>query len=401
MVKQMPPNATKAVKPLFSVKTQFQVREDREARGTRADQDAARAVVEDAEAGGGAAGKPGRRGATYPGHAPAFVLQPRTSQADDVGQELMTPEVKKMTDRALAYLANKQEANGGWSEVKFPGNTGVTALCCMAFMADGSRPRIGRYGKEIHRGLTCILGNVNRSGVIKGGNPPGPIYEHLYGLHALLLAYGSMPRENKRINDVIARGIHLILKAQRLDGGWRYQFSREGQSDLSVTANVLWLLRTARKSGFTVNRKAIGKGVAFIEKCGNPDGTFRYKVSDQQAAPNLGGIGIIALCQNGRINHRLIPNARARIINDYRRHTTGELAKRSYSVYGTFYASLAMYMCGGESWPPWYRKCLKVYAATQRKDGEFRDEHGCTIYPTAMAAIVLQSPMGYLPIYER
>jgi hypothetical protein len=37
----------------------------------------------------------------------------------------------------------------------------------------------------------------------------------------------------------------------------------------------------------------------------------------------------------------------------------------------------------------------------QREDGEFADQHGNVIYPTAMAAIIMQAPMGYLPIYER
>ena len=37
----------------------------------------------------------------------------------------------------------------------------------------------------------------------------------------------------------------------------------------------------------------------------------------------------------------------------------------------------------------------------QRKDGEFPDGHGNTVYTTAMAAAVLQAPLGYLPLYER
>jgi hypothetical protein len=44
---------------------------------------------------------------------------------------------------------------------------------------------------------------------------------------------------------------------------------------------------------------------------------------------------------------------------------------------------------------------VDVLATIQRKDGEFWDEFDNTVYPTAMAAIILQAPMGYLPIYER
>jgi hypothetical protein len=37
----------------------------------------------------------------------------------------------------------------------------------------------------------------------------------------------------------------------------------------------------------------------------------------------------------------------------------------------------------------------------QRKDGELPDQLDNIIYTTAMAAITLQAPRGYLPIYER
>lgn len=341
------------------------------------------------------------RGPTFPGKDPAFLLLPRSSERNDMPERLLTEDVVKMTDRALQYLARTQDANGGWSDVKFPANVGVTALCCLAFMGEGSRPKVGRYGKNIYRGMEFVLNNVQSSGIIKGGNPYGPMYEHVFGLLALLFSYGDMPKESKTINDIIAKGIQEILKAQRLDGGWRYQFSREGHSDMSLTANVLWVLRTAKKSGFTVSKEAIKKGVKFVEECSNPDGTFRYRVFGLHAAPSLGGTGIIALCNDGKINHRLIPNARYRIDYDYKRYTVRDLKERRYTIYGTFYASLAMYMCGDKYWIPWYKKCQKVYTTMQRKDGEFWDEHDCTIYPTAMAAIVLQAPRGYLPIYER
>jgi len=62
---------------------------------------------------------------------------------------------------------------------------------------------------------------------------------------------------------------------------------------------------------------------------------------------------------------------------------------------------MAMYMCGDELWEPWYRKAVMVLAHLQNKDGEFEDRYGNSVYPTALAAIVLLSPRSYLPIYER
>ncbi|MCK6475126.1 MAG: hypothetical protein L6R28_25670, partial [Planctomycetes bacterium] len=135
--------------------------------------------------------------------------------------------------------------------------------------------------------------------------------------------------------------------------------------------------------------------------CAQPDGSFRYRFWGLEASPSLGGTGIIALCNDGRNDHRLIRVALQKITYDYRRYTINDLKARRYFVYGSFYASLATYMMGDDYFKPWYQKVAQVYASMQRKDGELYDEHGNTVYPTAMAAIVLLSPKGYLPIYER
>ena len=346
--------------------------------------------------------KESKRGPTFPGDDPAFLVLPRPAERSRQALELLTPEVRQMNERALAFLARAQDADGSWSDNQFPSNTGVTALACLAFMAEGSRPRIGIYGKPIDLGLEFILKNVQTSGVIagKGSNKYGPMYEHAYSMLVLLYSFGDLPWR-PQTRDVISRGIQAMLKSQRLDGGWRYQFSREGHSDMSVTANVLWVLRTAKKSGFTVPREAIDRGIKFVEQCANPDGTFRYRYFGIHASPSLGGTGIIALCNHGRIDHELIPAARDRIEYDYRRYTVNDLKERRYFVFGAFYASLATYMSGDAYWMPWFKKAVEVLASMQGKDGEIGDQHDNTIYSTAMASIILQAPKGYLPIYER
>ncbi|HET6429141.1 MAG TPA: hypothetical protein VFJ30_12065, partial [Phycisphaerae bacterium] len=175
-----------------------------------------------------------RRGPTFPGKDPAFLVLPRPAERTDM-RELLTDEVRAMTDKALACLARSQNADGSFSDKDFPANTGVTALACLAFMAEGSRPRMGRYGKQIDRGLEFLLKNVEDSGIIagKGSNPYGPMYEHVFSMLALLQACGDMPWR-PQTREVLGKGIQAILRSQKLDGGWRYLASSEGRSDLSV-----------------------------------------------------------------------------------------------------------------------------------------------------------------------
>jgi hypothetical protein len=342
------------------------------------------------------------RGPSFLGKDPAFLVLPRPAERGNTANELMTPEVREMIEKGLAYLAERKEAEGSWSDLQFQQNTGVTALACLAFMAEGSRPRVGKYGRQIDDGMEFLLKSVQTNGVIavKGSNPLGPGYENAFSTLALLYASGDLPR-HPEVRDVISKSIQAIGRSQKLDGGWRYDFGREGASDMSVTANVLWVLRTAKKAGFTVSADSISKAVGYVERCAMPDGTFRYRAWGLHASPSLGGTGIIALCHNGSMKHPLIPRARDRIAYDYQRYTVADLKDREYCVFGSFYASLAMYMSGDEYFAPWYRKAVKVLAARQGKDGQFADEFGNTVYTTAMALMVLQSPLGYLPIYER
>lgn len=343
-----------------------------------------------------------RQGPTFPGEDPAFLVLPRAMQRGNMARELLTPDVREMTDNGLEFLARTQDPDGGWSDTQFPSNTGVTALCCMAFMAEGSRPRAGKYGRQLDRGLEFLLENVQSSGVIagKGSNPHGPGYEHAYATLALMMAYGDMPWR-PQTRDTISKSLQLLARSQKLDGGWRYQMSREGLSDMSVTANVLWVLRTAKKSGFTVPPESIAGGVKFIEGCALPDGHFRYRTFGIHASPSMGGTAIVALANDGQLNHRLIVPARDKIAYEYRRYTVEDLAARRYFAFGMLYASLATYSCGDEYWMPWFRKATRVLNQTQRKDGEWADQNENIVYPTAMAVMILQAPKGYLPIYER
>ena len=342
------------------------------------------------------------QGPQFPGRSPAFLVLPRPAERGNMANTLLTPGVNEMIEKGLAYLASKQDADGGWSDTHFQANTGITGLSCLAFMAEGSRPRIGKYGRKIDNGIEFLLKNVQPSGIIagKGSNPYGPAYENVFSTLALLFAYGESPR-HPELRDVISRSLQAIARGQKLDGGWRYDFGREGLSDMSVTANVLWVLRTARKSGFTVSSNAIDRAVTFIVTCAMPDGNFRYRRDGLISEAGPGGAGIIVLCSNGRIDHPLIPTARNKIAYDYRRYTIQDLAERNYYEFGSFYAGLAMYTCGDEYWIPWYQKAIQVLATMQRKDGEFFDKTDNTVYTTAMALMTLQAPRGYLSIYER
>src|SRR6476646_11488751 len=61
----------------------------------------------------------------------------------------MDEETKKAVARGLEWLASKQNADGSWSEGRYPHNTAITAFALLAFLSQGHLPNQGLYGPEV------------------------------------------------------------------------------------------------------------------------------------------------------------------------------------------------------------------------------------------------------------
>jgi len=59
-----------------------------------------------------------------------------------------------------------------------------------------------------------------------------------------------------------------------------------------------------------------------------------------------------------------------------------------------------MWLRGGADWNQWYPAVRDELIAKQNGQG-FWSDHVCNEYGTAMAAIVLQVPNNFLPIFQR
>ena len=98
--------------------------------------------------------------------APADVrADPTTEPAED--KVKMDEETKKAVDKALKFLAKKQDADGSW------GNTAITGFTLLAFMANGHVPNQGDYGKVVAKGVRHLLAAAREDGYLvgpRGGN---------------------------------------------------------------------------------------------------------------------------------------------------------------------------------------------------------------------------------------
>lgn len=329
--------------------------------------------------------------------------------------EKTTTSAQEMSAKALDYIRKSQQADGSWGDKEWPQNVGVTALCCLAFLAEGSLPRQGPSGIQLARGLEFLLDSCKDDGQIVARDTyiHGPAGDHSWATLCLLQSYGNMPWR-RDMRDKLSRAIQVLVKYQRVDGGWRYKMTRDGQGDTLVTANVLITLRLATRAGFSVPADVIDRGAAFlkaraIQKDGRFTGEWEFIPNGLPSSLSIAGCGALGLYAAAKEPSDLKDPRIAATLHlldySYKRYSVADLLESSYSYHGEFYCSFfcsqVLYNAGNVYWHPYFRKMLEVFAAAQKADGQFEDQAGNSVYPTATAAIVLQAPRGYLPLYLR
>ena len=239
----------------------------------------------------------------------AFSLPAGADVASKVLAKYEQP-VDKAIDRALVYLAGKQLKDGSFYSPKMVGNSAVSSLSVMAFLAKGHTPGVGPYGQVINRGIDFVLSIQRPNGLLyKRGGSHGPMYSH--GTATLMLSEISgmvdLSRQ-KRVDTALGKALKLILDAQNVPkqgynrGGWRYKpTSRD--SDLSCSAWSLMALRSARNNGAPVPAEAIDRGVKYVLALHCKGGGFGYNQPKAPALPRTGA-GLLCLELCGKHGHK-------------------------------------------------------------------------------------------------
>jgi hypothetical protein len=324
--------------------------------------------------------------------------------------KIVSPEALSVVTNAMQYIRGAQQADGSWGDRQFPKSSGVTALACMALFAEGSLPRVGYSGHALDRGIGFLLSCAKEDGLIVAQDTYsyGPLYDHIWSTYVLLLAHGNAPWYPD-LQPKLSRALQALLRSQKPDGGWRYTVSPLGSSDISVTASALLTLRVGRLSGFGIAEENITRAEDFIIRLGKPmknddAGTFAYREGGERGSASVTAAGLLGLFSRGLYTHEYVKPCTEYIAYTYRRAHLQDLRdspRFRYFHFGCYYASQAMYMAGDEYWIPWYRKIATVLKETQAANGSFRDLHDNLVYPTAISALVLQAPFGYMPQYLR
>ena len=360
------------------------------------------------------------------------VRDPRPSRED--------MEVQKVVDKGLEHLASIQNNDGSWSNdvgnklgngyqrnidgIGKP-HLGVTAICCMAFMAAGHTPDRGEFRRNVAGGLAFVLSNIDRdTGWISHFGTR--MYSHAFCSMFLAEVYGQT--RDPVVLSNLRNAIRFIVESQNRQGSWRY-VPNQADSDMSICVCQLQALRAASNVGVQVPKKAIEDAKDYVRKSYNTyqnAGSFKYQIDwDDRSTFALTAAGIVALQSLGEYDTHtyLGPNGQTLKL-DLNKSVSYLVAARPDRVsnwmvpgtrvcdygfwYGHYYAAQAMYQyqfVSKRTWDEWNKKNRDHFMRLQHSNGAWTDEIGGfdpekNAFATAMACLILSIPRGYLPIFQ-
>ena len=290
----------------------------------------------------------------------------------------------------------------------------MTALCGMAFLAGGHLPDRGRYRSVVERAEDFVIRRSQQSGLLSAAGTR--MYSHAFGTLFLAEVYGMVERDD--VKRVLQRSVDLIVDSQNAEGGWRYRpFARE--SDMSITVCQVLALRSARNVGIHVPLSTIRNAQSYVYRSavrsndrsyrfrghggyGDQGGSFRYQNREHTRATfPLTAAGVTTLYAAGEYDTPVIRDAldyMDRQVDSFSRQWRGHY----FFFYGHYYAVQAYYITGDPKWQRYFRSIKRKLLDSQQGNGRWRCDVGPgDAFGTAVATLILQIPLQYLPIFQR
>jgi hypothetical protein len=333
------------------------------------------------------------------GAAQAQENQPVSATTTAPLTELKIVErVTAATDKAMDFLRSKQRPDGGWNN-----NHAVNALALLAFMGRGHVPGRGPYKDVLEKGKHYLLATQNPT---TGFTSFGTMYEHGLATLALVEMYGMDP--DPELEEKTRQAVDLILKCQAPQGGWNYGPSPQN-GDLSVSVMQIVAMRAADNAGIPVPVGNIERAIKYLHDHANPGGGgFGY--GGPGAGPQTSAAGTLSMQLLGKYDDPSVAKT-LDYLATFRPGNKWEAYGVQYFYYFHYYAIQAHYQAGGKHWNEWHPAIRELLLANQKPDGSWDVPPGTAetpnvvgdnkVYWTAIASLVLDIYMHFLPAYQR
>jgi len=319
------------------------------------------------------------------------------------------PEVSRVVERGLEWLARQQSGAGGagglghWTanDGRYP--TAMTAMAGVALLCEGSTSTQGKYSANIRRAVDYLLSKSQPNGLIGDpGQDDRYTYGHGFSMLFLSEVLGEEEDNDRReeLIDVLSRAVVFTGRAQTEAGGWGYVSAKDGQGfdEGSTTITQVQGLRGCRNAGIPVPKEIIDKAIEYIRKCTMPDGGVQYNSRGGGGRPAITAAAIACLFNAGQYDSEYVPKLQA-----YCRNNLSNISNRGFGHwhYAHYYYSQVRYREGGKSWEEYRDQIYARLVHEANPDGSWSQGYIGPVYTTAINLTILQLGEGALPIYQR
>ena len=321
--------------------------------------------------------------------------------------ELITPKTVTAIKQGLEYLKRKQVREGrfagAFGAAGYSRGVAVASLAGLAFMCSGSTPFDGKYASCVRRCAEYVLRNCRDTGYIAAQNETqaSNMYGHGYAMLFLSQVYGM--GLNNKVKERLAKAIKLTCKVQNHEGGWRYQ-PVKSDADLSITICQIMALRAAHSAGFEVPNEVRERTLKYVEACQNKDGSFNYTKRGGRQTVALAAAGVVSYYSAGIYEGERIDSALKWIFDRRPGHVDAKVVSPMNYYYAHYYAVQAMWHAQIQAphyWNEWYPAIRdELIDDRMTGPGTWQDPRIGGEFATAMACIILQMPMNYVPVFS-
>jgi len=365
------------------------------------------------------------RGAAAPGQPVSEATNALRTSLPDALTPAQWRRMGDSVDRALAWLAAQQAADGSFPT--YPsGQPAMTSLCVLAFLSRGHQPGVGPYGERLNRAVDFVLSCQMADGLFSY-QVPGPIYEireashtaaYNHGIAGLMLGevYGQVTgRRAENVKAAIEKALAFTLQFQKRPklavdkGGWRYlRILTAADSDISVTSWEVMFLRSAKNAEFDVPPQPVEDALAYVRRCWDPStGMFFYALpgATYGASRGMTAAAIVTLSMGGQHDTPMALAAGNWLVAHPFQRPGEVMGIYDKFIYSAYYSSQAAAQLGGRYWEKIYPPMVEVLLSYQAANGSWPAEVNLVTFgdglTTAFAVLALTPAYQLLPIYQR
>jgi hypothetical protein len=315
--------------------------------------------------------------------------------------------------KGLRWLKDHQNEDGSWSDQFKPAMTGFAILC---FLGHGETPESPEFGPTVKKGVDWLLARGNefqgRMSLTKEGWGTGNdgVYQHAIATYAMG-EYYTMTKD-ERFAELLKLAVTHIVQGQAPDGGWNYRYSKEPNSDTSVSGWQIQALKAAHLTGLGIPGvdESLDKAMLDLKRVQGPKGGFGYRKPEDRYS--LTGVGVLCTYFWKQDKDKTVKDGLEFMLENSDREFPVKYKHEKADLYAWYYNTQACLMYGGSAWTKWNRLFQDEIADAQSQDGSWppvagnspggglqREPDGAgPFYRTSLCILMLEVFYRYMPI---